>query len=202
MFDSGGGVTCVYWIRQPHHADIFTQGYVGITENMDYRMWRHSRCKTNAHLTNAIKKYRWDVLVKDVVLVSNTEYCLEIEKKLRPSKNVGWNIAIGGGKPTGWEVGSKLPKWVKEKISKGKTGKFFSQSHKENLSKAKVGKVGELANNYKSAIKATNLKTNEVLILRGKVAMEQIGLHDSAVYRCLKGKQASHKGYVFERVCS
>ena len=193
-------MTCVYWIRRPEHVDIFTQGYVGITENMDYRMWRHKRCKTNAHLANAVKKYGWDALVKDVVLVASTEYCLDIETKLRPTKDVGWNVAIGGGKPTGWKLGAKLPDWVRGKISKGKTGILFSEEHKQNLAKAKFGKVGASANNFKGFIQATNTQTGEVKILDGAVSMKKLGLHDSAVYRCLKGQQPSHKGYIFKRL--
>lgn len=193
-------MTCVYWIRHADHTDVFTQGYVGITANMNSRMWRHSQQKTNPHLANAIKKYGWDALVKTVLLVSSTTYCLAIEKKLRPTKDVGWNVAMGGGKPVGWAKGSTLPAWVREKISRGKQGKAFSESHKSNLAKAKIGKNGSAANNFKGVIKATHVDTGEVILLSGAAEMEQIGLHDSAVYRCLKGKQAAHKGYVFERM--
>lgn len=193
-------MTCVYWIRRPEHVDIFTQGYVGITENIDNRMWRHKRYKTNVHLSNAVKKYGWDVLVKDVVLIASTEYCLDIETKLRPTKEIGWNIAIGGGKPVGWKLGSKLPDWVKDKISKGKIGKPFSEQHRQNLAKAKVGKAGVLTNNFKGFIQATNTQTGEIKMLDGAASMEKFGLHDSAVYRCLKGQQLSHKGYVFKRL--
>jgi len=193
-------MTCVYWIHHPEHTDIFSEGYVGITENMQYRMWRHKKCKTNAHLTNSIKKHGWEQLVKDVILESDTVYCLDIEKKLRPQKNIGWNIAIGGGKPNGWEIETKLPEWVRKKISDGKTGKAFSDEHKENLSKAKSGKNGKLANNFKGFIKAISIETGEIFILDGAVSMNKLGLHDSAVYRCLKGKQPFHKGYTFERM--
>lgn len=193
-------MSCVYWIRHRDHFDIFTQGYVGITENLDHRMWRHKKCRTNAHLTNAIKKHGWDSLIKEVILISSTEYCLDIEKKLRPEKEIGWNIAIGGGKPMGWATGSKLPEWVKRRISEGKTGVMFSEDHKANLAKSKRGKNGAAANNFKGFIKATHVDTGETVILDGAASMERIGLHNSAVYRCLKGKQASHKGYVFERM--
>jgi predicted GIY-YIG superfamily endonuclease len=190
----------VYWIRKTEHKDMFSEGYIGITENMNYRMWRHKRCKTNAHLTNAIKKYGWDLLVKDILLVADTNYCLEIEKKLRPTKNIGWNIAIGGGKPVGWELGEKLPTWVKEKIAKGKKGLKFSDEHKKNLAKAKQGKFGNLANNFKSEIKATNLETGVSFVIRGAKEMENYNFHDSAVYKCINGKQKFHKGHIFERL--
>lgn len=193
-------MTCVYWICHPDHSDIFTEGYIGITEDFAQRMRKHKNKITNAHLMNAINKYGWDNLIKKVLLIASVDYCLEIEKKLRPNKDIGWNIAIGGGKPVGWEKGQKLPNWIKEKISKGKTGKIFSDEHKSNLSKAKIGVIGSKCNNFKGPIKATNIKTKKIIILNGAKEMEQIGLHDSAVYRCIKGKQPSHKGYVFERL--
>jgi len=193
-------VSCVYWIRHCEHSDIFNQGYVGITENIGYRMWRHKRGRTNAHLTNAIKKYGWDNLIKEVILISSTDYCLEIEKKLRPEKEIGWNIAVGGGKPMGWAKGTKLPEWAKKRISEGKKGKLFTNEHKENLAKSKRGKNGSSSNNFKGFIRATNINTGEVVTLDGAAAMKKLGLHNSAVYKCLKGKQTLHKGYKFERV--
>lgn len=193
-------MSCVYWIRHRDHTDILTQGYVGITENINYRMWRHKRCRTNAHLTNAIKKHGWENLIKEVILISSTEYCLEIEKKLRPEKEIGWNIAIGGGKPMGWAKGTKLPEWVKKRISESNAGKVFTDEHRENLAKSKRGRNGPSSNNFKGFIKATNINTGDMVILDGAAAMEKLGLNNSAVYKCLKGKQSAHKGYTFERI--
>lgn len=100
----------------------------------------------------------------------------------------------------GWAKGTKLPEWVKKKISEGKTGKMFTNEHKENLAKSKRGKSGAATNNFKGFIKAINIQTGDVTILDGAASMNRIGLHDSAVYKCLKGEQASHKGYKFERI--
>ena len=193
-------IGCIYWIKHPDHSDMFTEGYIGITNDFAQRMRKHKSKITNAHLLNAINKYGWDVLVKNVILIANVDYCLEIEQKLRPKKDIGWNIAVGGGKPIGWVKGQKLPDWVKERISKGKMGKKFSDEHKANLAKAKLGINPVKSNNFKGPVKATNIRTNKIIILNGAKEMEQIGLHDSAVYKCIKGKQPSHKGYVFERL--
>lgn len=192
--------TYLYWIHLPEHTDIFSQGYVGITSNISSRFSRHKNKHTNPHLSNTIDKYNWENLIKDIVIISHEEYCLELEKKIRPEKEIGWNIAIGGGKPVSPVKGEKLPKWICERISNGKKGVKFSETHKKNLAKAKTGKSGRLSNNFKHFTKATNIKTNEVFILDGAISMSKLGLHDSAVYRCLKGEQKSHNGYVFERV--
>lgn len=89
----------VYWICTPDHTDIFNQGYVGVSSNPEKRWIRHWKYNGNAHLKNAIKKYGWEQLIKKVILVGEKNYCFDIEKQLRPSKQIGWNIAEGGAKP-------------------------------------------------------------------------------------------------------
>lgn len=94
-------VSCyLYWIRTEEMTDIFTEGYVGITHNPSYRYQQHkSNAKTNSHHKYK-KAFRKALLeestVLEIKLISTAEYCLDIERKLRPYINVGWNRAIGG----------------------------------------------------------------------------------------------------------
>jgi len=146
--------TSVYWIRAPHHSDMFSEGYIGVARKAEKR-WKYGHqwaFKQNRHdnpiLVNAVNKYGWDNLVKEVVLVSDEEYCYDIESKLRPSENIGWNINIGGTRPpvtkprgpdyvsplkgvprpTPWLVGREKP-MSKEFFSKGgKAGKGRKQT--------------------------------------------------------------------------
>lgn len=87
----------VYWIHRPCHTDMTTQGYIGITKHPD-RRWQEHRlnAKNNGKATiyKAMKKYA-DVQF-DVILIGDRAYCEEIEIKLRPQHEIGWNIAIGG----------------------------------------------------------------------------------------------------------
>ena len=190
----------VYWIHCVDHTDILTEGYVGVTNDEKNRWKRHQKRGSNPHLQNAIAKYGWDNLIKEVILEGESEYCLEIEERLRPEKEIGWNIAKGGGMPVPLEKGQKLPDYWRQRISEGKTGVKFSDTHKTNLGKTKTGLRGPLANNFKGYTKATNIETGEVVILNGSAEMEAMGLHNSAVYRCLNGNLDSHKGYIFERI--
>ena len=82
----------LYWIHHKDHSDIFSQGYVGVSNNVEKRWYDHSWKAQNTHLSNAIKKYGWDNLVKKVVLIADDDYCFYIESKLRPTANIGWNI--------------------------------------------------------------------------------------------------------------
>lgn len=84
---------------------MFSEGYIGVSNNANHR-WEYGHnwaVKNNRHenprLMNAIKKHGWNNLVKKVVLIADSDYCYNIEQKLRPSEEIGWNLAIGGGKP-------------------------------------------------------------------------------------------------------
>lgn len=91
--------TSLYWICHKDHTDIFSHGYVGVSKNIEARWFRHSRYSDNQHLKAAIKKYGWDNLIKKIILIGEETYCYNLEAKIRPNKQIGWNIAEGGAKP-------------------------------------------------------------------------------------------------------
>ena len=111
--------SCVYWIRCADHTDLMTQGYVGVSGRFNRRMWEHFHSNQNPHLQRAIQKYGWDNLVKSQILIADEGYCLDIERKMRPSEKIGWNLVCGGGKPpiTRHNQGKKLSVETKKKIS-------------------------------------------------------------------------------------
>ena len=78
---------------------MFSQGYVGVSKNTKARWLRHSKYSDNKHLKAAINKYGWGNLIKEVVLIGEETYCYDLEAKIRPTKQIGWNIAEGGAKP-------------------------------------------------------------------------------------------------------
>jgi group I intron endonuclease len=114
----------LYWIRHQDHTDMFHQGYIGVSKNVEKRWYDHKTYTENAHLKNAITKYGWDNLVKEVVLIADDDYCLDIEAKLRPTDQLGWNIVKGGGMPPS-SLGKKfgpMSNETKAKVSASKKG--------------------------------------------------------------------------------
>lgn len=101
------GASTVYWIRNKDHTDIFSQGYVGVSKNLQKRLVNHKESfmrflegkeKRQKILHHAMKKYGIENLIVEVICIGSQDYVLDVENKLRPRGSTGWNIAPGGGK--------------------------------------------------------------------------------------------------------
>ena len=99
-----------------------------------------------------MQKYGWDNLVKEVVLIADEDYCLDIENKLRPSDRIGWNIVMGGGKPPSalgkkfvrsekWKENQRLSKLGKPAWNKGLKLTEEQKSKQFNLAEYMKDKV-------------------------------------------------------------
>jgi hypothetical protein len=155
---------------------MFSQGYVGVSKNVKIRWGQHLKYG-NPHLQNAIKKYGWKNLVKEVILVSDNQYCLEIETKIRPNEGIGWNIIVGGGMPP----------------NRAGTTNIKNSTRLQ-------GKTGNKSSSFKYYIIATNLKTNQEKIFAGNKALTDFGFQFQNVNHCLQGKRKTHMGHTFKRL--
>lgn len=138
----------VYWIHHPTHTDIFSQGYVGVSKHYKRRLYEHFAVGRNPHFKYAINKYGWDTLIKKQILIADEDYCLDIERKLRPTDDIGWNIATGGGKAplmygntwnkgrASWNKGKSPSQETRDKISKKLLGNIPSNKGKTGLQAA------------------------------------------------------------------
>jgi len=102
----------VYWIRLPEHVDPSTEGYIGVSTNVENRLRDHYKSiqkgtHKNPHLVNAVSKYSWDNLLKEEIYTGDEIDCYLKEEELRPVKATGWNIAPGGHRGPGWPLGKK-----------------------------------------------------------------------------------------------
>lgn len=147
----------VYWIHHVDHTDMFTQGYIGITNNLNARLRNHKSKKTNKHLVNAMNKYGWDNLVKEVILIADEAYCLMIEATMRSFDNIGWNIVKGGGKPpvSRWNKGLPALPHVIEAVRKANIGRVHSQEEKDKRAKHLIGRP--MSDKAKEALRLSNI---------------------------------------------
>jgi len=88
----------IYWIHYNEHTDPYTQGYVGITNNIKKRFSYHKSKKSsdNPILLKAIEK---GAILSVLNTVRDKNEALQIEEVYRPKEHVAWNIIKGGLSP-------------------------------------------------------------------------------------------------------
>lgn len=203
-------MSVVYWIHSNNQTDITSQGYIGITNNFDNRMFSHKSVssKIDYPLYKAINKYGWDNLIKEVLLIGDDLYCKFIEKKLRPNKRIGWNIAIGGDVPPSMK-GCKQTKLHIENRSnalKGRISGFVNKKHsdsaKEKCRLANVGKV--LKKETKNKISIANsqaIKINDVIYDSWLNASKILGIPMGSFNYILKQQKPMNGKYSWVNNC-
>ena len=93
-------MTIVYWIRYPEHTNALTEGYVGITDDFERRISEHKKTAIKNPVTpkdQALVGERGHEIIIDVIFEGTAAECADEEYRLRPKKNIGWNVLYGGG---------------------------------------------------------------------------------------------------------
>lgn len=163
-------MSSVYWIRHQDHTDIFSQGYVGVSNNIANRFEEHRNRPSNAHLKHAIEKYSWDKLIKEIVVIAEDSYCYEIEAKLRNAEKIGWNLTFGGGKPPvakkgrskgrlPWNKGKKASLEARLKMSESAKKRMENPEERKHISQALAGRVLSEETKAKISISRLGIQT-------------------------------------------
>jgi hypothetical protein len=106
----------LYWIHLPEHIDPYSEGYVGISSDPEKRIKQHKKGTENRYLKHVFNKYGTTIVI-DILDEGLEENVLLKEEEYRPNKNIGWNIAKGGGLPPN-QKGVKGRKKTFEEIEK------------------------------------------------------------------------------------
>lgn len=167
----------VYWAHLPSHADMFTEGYIGITsKSIDKRIWQHRNSAKNGKKTrfyDALRKHG-EVIVFETILTCSKEYAEFIEAKLRPLERIGWNIAVGG-----FSGNAHLRKYkpISEESRKRRSdsAKKNFEIHAETAKRVHTGRVRsdetrlKISNSLKGRIFTEEQKLNLSIATAGKV---------------------------------
>jgi hypothetical protein len=132
----------VYWIHLTEHDDPHHQGYVGVTNNLQRRIREHKSKTENRILQNVFKKYKSVII--DILFIGDYEYCYDVEKTYRHTKEIGWNLNEGGKKPPN-NKGIKKSLETRKKMSLnnvGFRGKKHSNETKEKMKQSHMKKLG------------------------------------------------------------
>ena len=89
----------LYWLRTECMSDPLTQGYIGITKNNIYhRFGQH--CHSKRPVGSTIREIGEDNILISELTRGSYEDMIEEEYRYRPKRFIGWNIAVGGNKPS------------------------------------------------------------------------------------------------------
>jgi hypothetical protein len=73
----------VYWLYSDHGTNPRLHGYVGVTCSLFRRIWHHHN--------RGLPAFKVKILLR-----GTQDQCLELEKRLRPTQDIGWNTRAGG----------------------------------------------------------------------------------------------------------
>lgn len=150
--------------------------YIGQTYNFKDRMRKHKydSKKYNTLIYNAIRKYGWDNIKKEIILYCD-ENCIDYyERELiklynSTDKNVGYNLESGGHK------NKNLSKETIEKKKKSALGKKHSKETIELLRKLSIGNTNMLGKKHsketKEKLRKMNLgkkQSNDIILKKSK----------------------------------
>ena len=160
----------VYWVHSEEETDMFTEGYIGITNNIKGRLSKHKNKGS----------------IREILLVGSLHYCREIEYKLRPTPGIGLNIAQGGG-------GGGFRNHIHKEESKQKT----SQKLKGRSSWNKDKKMGKQSFYHRANREHLFFKSGEENIakdpnIRIKISKAHQALADSFTSEERKIKYGDH----------
>ena len=200
---------CVYWIRRSIHTDIKTEGYVGITNNIDKRFKQHrdsvDLVNYTSVITEALREHD-DIVFGIVATCDNREDAKAMERSLRPEYRVGWNVAKGGGGRADYDFSKEhrknlsiaaknkppMTKETRRKMSESHTGLTKSAEHRRKIGEANKRRV--YGDGMKDKLRKANSKpidVDGVIYPSRKAAFESIG-----AYKVCKMMKAGTAKYV------
>ena len=159
--------------------DNLSNGYIGVCFDHSKRKYTHFNKPVNDVVREAFasgKKILFTILLK-----STKDYCLEMEHKLRPLPNMGWNVKSGGNNscfPTDIKQLMSKKKIGNTNVGKGEDHHFYGKTGEQSV---RFGTKGILHHSY-----IGEWVTPFGSFGSGALAGEALGICKATVfYRCL-----------------
>ena len=160
------------------------EGYVGVTNRPIERLEEHKKSKYNPYLRRAMHKHKDKILFVVLDIFDNRHDAHWLEYTLRPSRNIGWNIAVGGLTPPRW-AGRTHTEDTKIKMSELAKGRVISEEQRKKisakLSGVKFSEDRRLAMRHNVGVKHHNTKPVNIYDnITGNLIAENVSVHNWA----------------------
>lgn len=185
--------------------------YIGLTGDSLYKRWKNGNgYRGQSYLWNAIEKYGWSNIIKDVYAIDLTEQeAKQMEIDLIAEYNTtdrryGYNISTGGESASGFKHSEETKKMFSE-TRKGEGNSFYGKHHtdktKSMISKANKGKYVGSKSVLSRRVQKIDVTTHDVLEYFDSITEaadnETMRKHISD---CCLGKRISCNGFGWQYV--
>ena len=178
----------IYWIHYPLQNDPYTEGYIGITNNLKRRIYQHKNNSYNYKL----KFLNFKDLIITVLYCCTKEEAFRVEEIYRPEENIGWNITKGG--ILGHVLkNTKLTEVHKRKIAVCQKGRAVRQQDLNNFKSQHQKGLSKNFNSYR----ITNKEGSHEIENLKKFCLERNLSYDALIRISRKGPaiQGKYKGW-------
>lgn len=174
----------VYWIRDPSHQDVTTQGYVGYTVKPVLKRFNEHCFSALSKGSKRRKRVGEEIaargrsgVVVETLCIASRDYCLDLERRLRPVPFVGWNHGAGGRAPA---AGRKISEATRRRlVAVRATRPPVSDETRKRMSACKLGNLHNLgrpqSDEAKEKLRAANLGKKASAETRAKLSAAHVG---------------------------
>lgn len=165
------------------------EGYVGITRrSLSYRLTQHMHSKRPVgRILRSISKE--NIEIEEIIRLPK-EDALELEYRLRPERNMGWNVMAGGNAST-----VKCPECGKP-LPKRKTGSYCEKCRPSKFVKGHTPHNTGKGERYKLTSPDGTVYFPDIFT----VFCREHGLTPQNLRKVAKGKRKHHNGWTAERI--
>lgn len=119
--------TCsLYWIHLKEQTDFLSEGYIGITKNDPAQRLTQHRAAAFRYLRagkylSPLKQIlisNPDNLIVETLVIGSHDYISDLERKIRPTRFIGWNLARGGQTPEDLYIKTGGSEYCKSQLKK------------------------------------------------------------------------------------
>ena len=152
----------VYWKHLKDMSSDYTDGYIGISKNFEERQKQHHRdafVRNSIYTVHERMRMYGEEVQTTIIFEGSINNCFDYEEKLRPRWHMGWNMAIGGGRPgSGWKPN---PLWLDNRLWHANYGEYVI---------SKTTTATDLARKYYQNKDPSSVQGNISRVLHGKIA--------------------------------